>query len=123
MIARGATLAEAGCAVGRCKGSVSRIAKKAGITPAGKLPLKKAKRIGRLLARDEPIRQIARKVDVSTATVHRQKQRRDGDGPRRVAKYFCHGCSSTVYFRPCQVCTAVAVAARAQPSKRLPPGV
>jgi len=111
LLARGATLKQAGQEIEELDGSqwrAYRLAVKHRLPRRRRgLPRHKSRQIEKYLrAMRLTINKIARLVKVSSDTVWKRKIARDGPGPRPCRPYTCPGCHNRVKLKPCQICRA-----------------
>lgn len=112
VLARGATLKQAGREVPELGGSqwrAYRLAVKHNLPRRRRsLPRDKVRLIEKELRRARlTLNALARLAKVSPMTVWRKKIARDGPGPRPSRPYWCRGCGKRVNLRPCQICRAL----------------
>lgn len=112
LLARGATLREAGQSLPELGGSpwrAYRLAVKHRLARRRRnLPRYKVRVIEKELRRARlTINALARLAKVSTQTVWKRKIARDGPGPRPCRPYRCPDCGKRVNLRPCQICRAL----------------
>lgn len=121
LLAAGATLAEAASAVGLSRTTVYTLANRLDLPRRRRaMPPAKRRKIRRLLRQGQlPLRQIARRVGVSSSTVSQMANReRDavaGLRPRQTkGRRYCPSCHAYITLWPCVACAARAAKRRTQ---------